>query len=77
MCFRQGVFPRELTLARVIPIYKSSSKQSFSNYRPFLPLYLNFWKKYYTIISLSSWTEMILFVVINLALERIILPSKL
>ena len=34
MCIRQGVFPRELKLARVIPIYKSSSKQSISNYRP-------------------------------------------
>ena len=33
MCIRQGVFPRELKLARVIPIYKSSSKQSISNYR--------------------------------------------
>ena len=34
MCIRQGVFPRELKLARVIPIFKSSSKQSISNYRP-------------------------------------------
>ena len=34
MCIRQGVFPRELKLAREIPIYKSSSKQSLSNYRP-------------------------------------------
>ena len=34
MCIRQGVFPRELKLARVIPIYKLSSKQSISNYRP-------------------------------------------
>ena len=34
MCIRQGVFSRELKLARVIPIYKSSSKQTISNYRP-------------------------------------------
>ena len=34
MCIRQGIFPRELKLARVMAIYKSSSKQSISNYRP-------------------------------------------
>ena len=34
ICIRQGVFHRKLILARVIPIYKSSSKQSISYYRP-------------------------------------------
>ena len=30
----QGIFPRELKLARVIPIFKSGDKQDVSNYRP-------------------------------------------
>ena len=30
----QGIFPSELTLARVIPIFKSGDKQNVSNYRP-------------------------------------------
>ena len=30
----QGIFPRELKLARVIPIFKSEDKQDVSNYRP-------------------------------------------
>ena len=30
----QGIFPRELKLARVIPIFKSGDKQNVSNYRP-------------------------------------------
>ena len=30
----QGIFPRELKLARVIPIFKSGDKQDASNYRP-------------------------------------------
>ena len=37
----QGVFPRELKLARVIPIYKSGDPMCLSNYRPVsvLPLF--------------------------------------
>ena len=30
----QGIFPSELKLARVIPIFKSNDKQNVSNYRP-------------------------------------------
>ena len=30
----QGIFPSELKLARVIPIFKSNDKQNISNYRP-------------------------------------------
>ena len=36
-----GVFPSELKIARVIPLYKSGEPGSFSNYRPVtvLPLF--------------------------------------
>ena len=31
---RQGVFPNELKLAKVLPIYKSDDKLQLKNYRP-------------------------------------------
>ena len=34
MSFTQGIFPDELKLARVVPIYKSGDKKEVSNYRP-------------------------------------------
>ena len=34
MSFAQGIFPDELKLARVVPIYKSGDKKEVSNYRP-------------------------------------------
>ena len=32
--FAQGIFPDELKLARVVPIYESGDKKEVSNYRP-------------------------------------------
>ena len=34
MSITQGIFPDELKLARVIPVYKCNDKQTLSNYRP-------------------------------------------
>ena len=34
LSFDQGVFPRELKLANVIPLYKADDPCSFNNYRP-------------------------------------------
>ena len=34
LSFSNGVFPSELKVAKVIPIFKSGDKQQFSNYRP-------------------------------------------
>ena len=34
LCIEQGIFPKELKIAKIIPIYKSSDKQLITNYRP-------------------------------------------
>ncbi|KAJ8047339.1 putative serine racemase [Holothuria leucospilota] len=34
LSFSNGVFPSELKIAKIIPIFKSGDKQQFSNYRP-------------------------------------------
>ena len=33
-CMRSGIFPDELKIARVIPLYKSGDKRDIINYRP-------------------------------------------
>ena len=33
-CLRSGIFPDELKIARVIPLYKSGDKSDITNYRP-------------------------------------------
>ena len=33
-CMRSGIFPNELKIARVIPLYKSGDKSDITNYRP-------------------------------------------
>ena len=47
MSFAQGIFPDELKLARVVPIYKSGDKKEVSNYRPIsvLSFYSKIFKK--------------------------------
>ena len=32
--FHEGVFPEQMKLAKVIPVYKSGTKSDLSNYRP-------------------------------------------
>ena len=34
MSLKQGVFPAELKLAKVIPVYKAEDQHLFYNYRP-------------------------------------------
>ena len=45
--FADGIFPNELKLARVVPIFKSGDSTSFSNYRPIsiLSLFANTFEK--------------------------------
>ena len=58
MCIRQGIFPRELKLARVIPIYinlAASSQFLITDQYPFLTLSLRFLKKIlYNHISMAT-----------------------
>ena len=34
MSFQTGVFPSNMKLAKIIPVFKSGSKAEFNNYRP-------------------------------------------
>ena len=45
---RQGVFPNELKLVKVLPIYKFDDKRQFKNYRPIsvLPFIYKMFKKF-------------------------------
>ena len=45
--FLQGVVPKELKIAKVIPYYKSGDKNKLGNYRPIavLPLFSKVWEK--------------------------------
>ena len=47
MCLKQGSIADELKVARVTPIYKSDSKDEFSNYKPIsvLPICSNILEK--------------------------------
>ena len=44
MSFMEGVFPSELKLAKVVPIFKSGDSTKMSNYRPIS--ILSFFQKY-------------------------------
>ena len=37
-CISQGVFPNQLKVAKVIPVYKSGPSNDLQNYRPISPL---------------------------------------
>ena len=45
----QGVFPAELKIARIIPLYKGEDNQRIHNYRPIsvLPFFQKYLKKLY------------------------------
>ena len=47
LSFQTGVFPAELKIANVVPIFKSGDETIFTNYRPVSvlpPVFLKFWK---------------------------------
>ena len=64
MSFAQGIFPDELKLARVVPIYKSGDKKEVSNYRPIsvLSFYSKIFEKImheYVIVEFMDKNEII------------------
>lgn len=34
LSFQSGIFPQDMKIAKVVPLYKTGEKQSFNNYRP-------------------------------------------
>ena len=52
--FHYGIFPDELKLAKVIPIYKSGSTIYLNNYRPITVL--NIFSKIFERLMYNGWT---------------------
>ena len=46
LCLEQGIFPNELKIAKVMPIYKSGNKSLPSNYRPISILNIVIYQRY-------------------------------
>ena len=59
----QGHFPKELKLAKVLPIFKSEDKQLVQNYRPIsiLPFFSNFFGKIVSKYTIEYMNENVLF----------------
>ena len=52
LSINQGIFPDELNIAKVLPIYKSDDKQRIQNYRPISVL--PFFSKNFEKLSLTT-----------------------
>ena len=46
LSFSKGIFPLQMKIARVIPIFKSGDKSQFNNYQCFLS-FQTYWKIYF------------------------------
>ena len=71
---QQGVFPAELKIARVIPLYKGDNNQLIHNYRPIsvLPFFSRIYEKIiFFNMSYVFLMTIILCMHISLALENI------
>ena len=68
----EGVFPDELKLAKVIPVYKAGSSMELSNYRPISVLF--FFQKYMKNLCITPWylilINIISFIKINLVFHQ-------
>ena len=74
----QGVFPAELNIARVIPLYKGENNQLIHNYRPIsvLPFFSKIFEKIVYKYVIDFFLMIIIFcMIISLPLENIILPA--
>ena len=77
--FRSGVFPSELKLAKVVPIFKSGDSSSVNNYRPISVL--SFFSKvfervvYNRVLFLIFCAKITFCMIINLVLDKNILHN--
>ena len=75
----KGVFPNELKLAKIIPVYKAGSNMELSNYRPISVLY--FFQKSMKNLCIALWylilINIISFIKINLVFVKDILITML
>ena len=71
-----GVFPDELKVGKIVPLYKSGNKSVMSNYRPIsiLPTNSKIFEKLLHKRIYQFLKKMKLFMIINLVLEKNIQP---
>ena len=78
-CFKFGVFPSNLKIAKIIPVFKSGDKSLVTNYRPIsiLSFFSKIWKKLYMIELLIFLMTIQCYVPHNMALGLIFQQSML
>ena len=75
-CMAAGVFPDELKIGKIIPLYKSGNKSVMSNYRPIsiLPTISKIFEKLLHKRIYEFFEKIMLYMIINLVLEKNIRP---
>ena len=68
MSLIECIFPSELKLAKVVPIFKSGESDKVTNYRPisFYPSFQKYSKRSYIIMLFILWIKIIQFINISL-----------
>ena len=77
MSISQGIFPNQLKLARVIPLFKGEDEQLVQNYRPIsvLPFFQKYLKKLWPLMLLTFLKIIICYININLDLGKTTLQA--
>ena len=76
LCMAASVFPDELKIGKIIPLYKSGNKSVMSNYRPIsiLPTISKIFEKLLHNAYTNFSKKIMLYMIINLVLEKNIRP---
>ena len=71
--FAMGIFPEHMKIAKVIPIFKSGKKDSFTNYSPvsLLPQFSKKLEKLFNNGWISFWRLMIYYQINNMVSEKL------